>query len=433
MTLAISYRYKGGKMQRKLIFLLFIVLFIVLSCDEMTTDADYIVPDAKAPLWGDGNADNPYEIGTLGNLFWINQNEEEWDKHYIQTADIDASETADWAWGGWIPIGNSNHRFRGHYDGDNHVIDGLHINYPSVDHDNLGFFGYIDNAVIKNLGIENVSISGRNNVGAFAGYSTGSEIYNCYSSGSINGFISLGGILGFIRNSSIENCYSTAEVVGKSLVGGLIGHSNALSVVSDSYSSGNVSGVTHVGGLIGMNRGSHLEFSYSAATITPQDTLSTAGGLVGVNVSGATIINCYSTSTISGNTMIGGLVGLNQINATVSDCYSTGEVSGDSYIGGLVGGSRATSTITNSYSIGMVSGKKETGGLVSIQEDFSTTENSFWDEETSGQTTSAGGAGKTTAEMKDINTYLDVGWDFVQIWTIDDYFHDGYPYLQWQR
>jgi len=36
-----------------------------------------------------------------------------------------------------------------------------------------------------------------------------------------------------------------------------------------------------------------------------------------------------------------------------------------------------------------------------------------WDIETSGQTTSSGGIGKTTAEMKNKQTYLDMGWVIV--------------------
>jgi len=38
---------------------------------------------------------------------------------------------------------------------------------------------------------------------------------------------------------------------------------------------------------------------------------------------------------------------------------------------------------------------------------------SFWDMETSGQSTSAGGTGLTTAEMQTESTFTDVGWDFV--------------------
>jgi hypothetical protein len=55
-----------------------------------------------------------------------------------------------------------------------------------------------------------------------------------------------------------------------------------------------------------------------------------------------------------------------------------------------------------------------------------TTTNSYWDIETSGQSTSDGGTGKTTAEMKTQSTYTN--WDFVNIWAIKE--GVSYPYLQ---
>jgi len=97
----------------------------------------------------------------------------------------------------------------------------------------------------------------------------------------------------------------------------------------------------------------------------------------------------------------------------VTQCYSTGSVSGigqDSWeIGGLVG---------NTYQ-GSVTG-------------------CFWDIQTSGQATSAGGTGKTTAQMQTAKTFLDAGWDFVgetkngteDIWWINE--GKDYPRLWWE-
>jgi hypothetical protein len=56
---------------------------------------------------------------------------------------------------------------------------------------------------------------------------------------------------------------------------------------------------------------------------------------------------------------------------------------------------------------------------------------SFWDVETSGQTTSADGTGKTTSEMKTQATFTDAGWNFDDIWAIASGTNDGYPYLIW--
>jgi hypothetical protein len=66
--------------------------------------------------------------------------------------------------------------------------------------------------------------------------------------------------------------------------------------------------------------------------------------------------------------------------------------------------------------------------------------NSFWDIETSGQSTSAGGTGKTTAEMKNLATFAGAVWDIVAVdhgetnpaytWNIVD--GETYPFLGWQ-
>ena len=77
-----------------------------------------------------------------------------------------------------------------------------------------------------------------------------------------------------------------------------------------------------------------------------------------------------------------------------TDCYSTGSVEGNQFVGGLVG-------------------RKDGGEIAS----------SYWDTETSGQSESAGGVGKTTVEMQQESTFG--GWDFSSIWGIDG----SYPYL----
>ncbi|MEA1986289.1 MAG: T9SS type A sorting domain-containing protein, partial [Candidatus Marinimicrobia bacterium] len=172
------------------------------------------------------------------------------------------------------------------------------------------------------------------------------------------------------------------------------------------------------------------------------------GGLVGYNYNSSTVTNSYSTKSVSSYYSVGGLVGRNNLS-TVINSYSTGSVSGDDYVGGLVG-SNYSSTISNSYSIGSVNGSgSDFGGLVGTNYSSSTVSNSFWDQERSGQSSSAGGTGKMTANMKNVATYTDTStsiglynaWDFIDnpnddnqnndIWEIDTY-NDGYPYLTWQ-
>lgn len=53
---------------------------------------------------------------------------------------------------------------------------------------------------------------------------------------------------------------------------------------------------------------------------------------------------------------------------------------------------------------------------------------SFWDTETSGQSTSSGGIGKTAIEMKKQSSFISANWDFVQVWGIVQ--NQTYPYLR---
>src|SRR4030042_928768 len=129
----------------------------------------------------------------------------------------------------------------------------------------------------------------------------------------------------------------------------------------------------------------------------------------------------------------GSLVGINL--GTVSNSYSTGSGTGKESAGGLLGTNNGT--VVNSYSLGNVTGNSHVGGLVGYNE--GTVTNSFWNTETSGQATSAGGTGKTTAQMQNIATFS--AWNIVAvtnssmrnpayIWNIVN--NTTYPFLNWQ-
>ena len=157
------------------------------------------------------------------------------------------------------------------------------------------------------------------------------------------------------------------------------------------------------------------------------------GGLVGQSSFNVIVAQCYSTGAVDGD---GGLVGWNY--GTITQCYSTVAVRGHFSVGGLVGyNSWCYSTINQCYSSGAISGTWTTGGLVGKNYEGTVT-TSFWDIETSGQTKSAGGIGKTTAEMQTASNFIEAGWDFVKeaengtedIWWIDE--GNDYPRLWWE-
>jgi len=351
---------------------------------HVLTKATFTVPT------GDGTTENPYIIANLENLAWVMYSDTAWDKHFIQTANIDATETTAWDSGsGFNPIGNETTSFTGSYNGKGYTIDNLYINRTSTKF--IGLFGLLDSGSrVDSLGTTNVNITGSQCIGGLTGYNYG-IIENCYTTGTVKGtlyhnYVYCGGLAGFNKNK-INNCYSTANVTASNGygVGGLVGFSRYTNgKISNSYSLGNVSGNSMVGGLIGyLYESSSVNNSYSKGNVSASEHY--AAGLVGLASSGTSITKCYSTGTAS---------------ATLG------------YRGGLIGDKSSSATITHC----------------------------FWDTQTSGTTSSDGGTGLTTVQMQDIKNYLEAEWDFMNetyngtndIWGINSTDNNGYPFLKWQ-
>ncbi|MCK4979851.1 MAG: hypothetical protein KAS62_05610, partial [Candidatus Delongbacteria bacterium] len=128
------------------------------------------------------------------------------------------------------------------------------------------------------------------------------------------------------------------------------------------------------------------------------------------------------------NENVGGLVGDNF--GHIANSYSSANVTGNNYVAGLTGYSNGS--YENCYSTGYVDGVQNVGGLTGLPPISSVS--CYWDIETSGQPTSTSGSGKTSAEMKQMFTYENWDFEFMDsLWTIDQYKNDGYPYLSWQN
>ena len=174
------------------------------------------------------------------------------------------------------------------------------------------------------------------------------------------------GLFGYIERGTINNVgLSNIDIKGGNKVGGL-GGSNRDSDITNSYAIGDVEGNIHTGGLVGINSNGTITNSYVAGNTTGTGTV---GGLVGDN-SSSTIRDSYATNVVVANRYVGGLVGWNW-SSRIENSYATGFVSGNSDVGGLFGDS--------------------TGGTITA---------SYWDTQTSQQTSSDGGIGKTTEELQ---------------------------------
>lgn len=212
------------------------------------------------------------------------------------------------------------------------------------------------------------------------------------------------GLFGYIRDgATVQNVgLVDADVTARRNSGTLVGSSSG-ATVRNSWSTGMIQGShdyqMRLGGLIGISSGadSFVHQCFSSVDVTATGGAHQVGGLAGYNGHGSIMTDCYATGNVSGTWKVGGLVGDNPYpeGGYIAKCYSTGRVTGTG------------------------------GGLVGFNYNGGVTYDSYWDIETSGRTSSKGGAGKTTAQMMQQATFA--GWDFVDIWGIIE--DETYPFL----
>ncbi len=423
---------------------------------------------------GDGSVADPYQLFDVYGLQGItgldtlgNQPSGNNGRSYQLVADIDATGTSGWNDGaGFAPV-----FLAGSLDGGGHTIDGLYVYKPP--NDNAGLIGTWDNQLesgsavsveIKDLSLTNAHVvaAGNNYAGILFGHSQSYAgtltLANIYVSGTVSGGYYVGGVGGYYSSTEYRtatNIRADVDVSGNSDAGGLFGYVEAGLNLTDSSFTGTVSG-QRVGGLIGYtyDDGS-ITNSWASATVTSAGGGSNLGGLAGRLDSNFSISNSWFSGSVLGtdsNAWVGGLVGFASDNVGISNSFTSGSTtaSGDSGIagglvgwadglhvsdsyasgstvasggsgiaGGLIGRSRRAS-VSTSYASGLVDGALS-GGLVgqSAYIYFNLTD-SVWDREASGQSVAVGDLGGGTvsnvdgvssAEMKQLSTFVDHGFD----------------------
>ncbi len=121
---------------------------------------------------GIGTADDPYQIATAADLIALGETPDDYDKHFIMTADIDldpnlpggrvfdraviAPDVNDTVTGGgWHVFDGS--QFTGKFDGNDCIIHNLHVLGRSY----LGLFGTLGSgARVSNLDLVAVDVNG---------------------------------------------------------------------------------------------------------------------------------------------------------------------------------------------------------------------------------------------------------------------------------
>lgn len=228
--------------------------------------------------------------------------------------------------GDWIPVGEGEYAFNGHFDGQYHTISGLKIGTAEMPYQDsigqeanfyFGFFGVLEEyAEVRNLqlAVEFHVVGGQSlYVAGLAGYISQALVEQVHVTGVIEGRtthreanIFVGGIGGNTYRQRILWCSSKAcvraeSVSGMAEAGGIVGMQNR-GVISNCRSSGSISGAT----------------SGIAAKNGPA-----LGGIAGVHA--GTIVNCAATAAVIADcqaTYVGALAGwATGISDTVESCY----------------------------------------------------------------------------------------------------------------
>ena len=340
---------------------------------------------------GSGTENDPYLILNPIQLSQMRNYLKQDGVYFKLMANIDVSEFIEdeWSSQGWMPIGTSSTPFKGVLDGNGKTISGLWIKRSNADY--VGFFGYTQNATIKNVTIVAKDIVGKDNVAGLSGYSdhstfngvnfsatkiqggtnvgglAGKSNYTTISGCSIISTIEItgigndvGGIVGCITSGSISECkVSCNAIIGANGVGGVFGTDNSkVAPITNCHVQGNINGGDDVGGICGNSSG-NITNAVFCGNVTATNK---AGGIRGSCGSGTTS-GCYAVAHVnaSGN-LVGGLIGDSRFN-DLRDSYFSGTISGNEQVGGLVGYQLRGETC-RCYANTTISGAKAIGGLV---------------------------------------------------------------------
>jgi len=339
------------------------------------------------------------EVSSIDHLIWLSNQVNSgnlFENHIIkQTANIDFN-------GKFIsPIGTENHPFKGTYDGQGYVIKNLKLIYGDTEiGTNVGLFGYTDGATIKNLTLDNCSVScvcevssAKDLVWLSTQVDIGNTFENCIfkqiANIDFNGkFISPIGTedrpfkgtydgQGYvIKNLSLIN---DDTAIGTNV--GLFGYTDGATIKNLTLVDGSVTGFDNVGAVVGYAKDTTLEnvinqsCEVKAITYAYYDIY--GDEIINGNTSG-TLVDEYGFGTYSyikykSDRAYGGIVGrsenstffacgaraeikkmLKKYNTTTAQNYSTakGKLA---YARGIIGSAESNTTLNQCYYFGDLS------------------------------------------------------------------------------
>lgn len=329
---------------------------------------------------GSGTSSDPYLITNVNQLNEV--------RNYLSTSgvyfrlenDLDLTSfiSENYPLAGWQPIGTSSAPFKGVFYGNCKTIKGLKINRPNQDY--IGLFGDVFSGTVTQLMIVNCDINGNTAVAGVAGRIEGNaQVSQCGVIGKIVGLYAVGGVVGSESGSPsqsyfplISDCYYNGDIT-----------------------AGNSSATTSAGGIVGYHFKSGITKCYAAGTIYSSHNV---GGICGWFSNSGNLHPGYLTKCVAANTTLWGSNWTGRI---------TGQYDNYSYVSG---------------------GNKAYSGMEIYFRGSTTPRDNVYDGCNSSNGTD-NGSGISWDATKQKSTYTSMGWDFTNIWAIDE--GESMPYFIW--
>lgn len=287
-------------------------------------------------ITGEGTQDSPYVISTEEDLravaSEINKDSAKYEGKYFKIEEGHAIELT----GEWVPIGTETNPFKGNFDGSSTTVSGIRADGATTPSgiSYYGFFGYVENAEIKNLTVSGSAIN-YDNAAGISGNSKNSSFVNCVNNVNLNGK-NTGGIAAAAANSIFENCINRGEIKSTGTAGGIVSEVSGGTKIRNSYNISLVEGKIS-GGIVG-------NISDGTASVKPE------------------LDRCYNEGTVRGTDYTGGIAGKAGKYCVLKDCFNKGQVDGSGkYTAGVAAFLGTEATVDNCYnaSEGDVTGSGE--------------------------------------------------------------------------
>ena len=268
----------------------------------------------------------------------------------------------------YIPAGTDDRPFEGVFDGQGFSIKNIKLSTDVSSQLNVGIFGVLNNATVKNLTVgaegDTWTVTGtaatKTAIAGVAAKTLGNvTVENCRNHVSFDFkatdgakiVISVAGIVGDATGLTVTKCINDADIHVASLqntesggngfqLAGIVGYARADLAMSDCVNNGDLSAPTgRGGGLVGTMGAGSIKDSENNGTIeddrdgqfggaTTEYGKKRMGGLVGGTSGTGTIENCTNNGTVISHTgcRTGGFVGHNNKGYIIKGCVNNGNI-----------------------------------------------------------------------------------------------------------